>query len=81
MPRPSGEDPQVKVAVDRIACSGHGVCAQLLPRQVVLDEWGYPALSEGQVAVVGAREAGHAVQLCPARALRVVTDPVRERRP
>jgi len=29
-----------RLAVDRVACSGHGVCAQLLAG-VTLDEWGY----------------------------------------
>jgi ferredoxin len=30
--------------VDRVACSGHGVCASLLPGSVRLDEWGYPVV-------------------------------------
>ena len=28
--------------VNPIACTGHGVCAELLPELVALDEWGYP---------------------------------------
>ena len=53
------------LAVDRVACSGHGVCAQLLA-QVRLDEWGYPIVDR---ATVPAAEADVAVRLCPARAL------------
>jgi ferredoxin len=57
-----------ELRVDRVACSGHGICASLLPRTVELDEWGYPVLAPG---------GGHddpadveaAVRLCPARAL------------
>ena len=28
--------------VNPITCSGHGVCAELLPELISLDEWGYP---------------------------------------
>jgi ferredoxin len=83
MTRPS--EPEVRVAVDRVACTGHGLCAQLLPTRVTLDEWAYPVLEEGSVTRAGAVEAAVAVRLCPARALRVVDAPdsggaVRERR-
>ena len=55
-----------RVAVDRILCSGHGICAQTLPGRITLDEWGYPIIaSDG----VGAAEGELAVKLCPARAL------------
>ena len=30
------------VRVDPIACDGHGLCADLLPERIELDEWGYP---------------------------------------
>lgn len=54
--------------VDRVRCSGHGICAQLLPGQVRLDEWGYPIVVDAHVdPSAGAR----AVRLCPALALRV----------
>lgn len=58
--------PPVTVLVDRVACTGHGVCAQLLPGQVALDEWGYPIV-EGAADADAVRVA---VRLCPARALR-----------
>ena len=64
--------PDTRVAVDRVACSGHGVCAQLLPGVVSLDEWGYPVLADGRTAAADRRSARTAVGLCPARALRVV---------
>jgi ferredoxin len=53
------------LAVDRIACTGHGVCAQLLA-QVRLDEWGYPVVDD---ASVSAEDARTAIRHCPARAL------------
>ena len=30
--------------VNPINCSGHGVCAELLPELIALDEWGYPLI-------------------------------------
>lgn len=62
----------VRLAVDRVRCTGHGVCAQLLPDRVRLDEWGYPLLGETGTArevVVDAQAAQLAQQWCPARAL------------
>ena len=29
---------------DPIACTGHGLCADLLPERIELDEWGYPVI-------------------------------------
>lgn len=57
--------PSSRLGVDRVACTGHGVCAQLLA-QVRLDEFGYPIV-EG--AAVHPDEAAPAIALCPARAL------------
>lgn len=70
-PRPESLSPAdrttvARLAVDRIACTGHGACAGLLPDQVRLDEWGYPVLLDDRVD--GAAGAT-AVRLCPARAL------------
>ena len=28
--------------VNPIACDGHGLCAELFPERIKLDEWGYP---------------------------------------
>jgi hypothetical protein len=42
------------------------MCASLLPRQVRLDEWGYPVLDD---ASVPAADGATAIRFCPARAL------------
>ena len=31
-----------RVRVNPIACEAHGMCAELLPERITLDEWGYP---------------------------------------
>ena len=61
--------------VNPIACSGHGLCAELLPELISLDEWGYPLIADGPVPVRLAREARRAVTDCPALALRLAPQP------
>jgi ferredoxin len=65
-----------QLRVNRIACSGHGVCAELLPELVTLDEWGYPVLAgDGAVPHWLMRQARRAVTDCPALALRLTSVP------
>jgi ferredoxin len=64
-----------KLRVNPIACSGHGVCAELLPELISLDEWGYPIVSGQPVPVRLARQARRAVSNCPALALRLAPAP------
>ena len=61
-----------RLAVDPIACTGHGVCAELLPEGVRLDEWGYPLLAAGDVPAELLRQARRAAAACPVRALHLV---------
>jgi ferredoxin len=44
MPSPSETHTVPVLVVDRIACTGHGICASLLPEHVTLDGWGYPVM-------------------------------------
>ena len=60
-----------QLGVDPIACTGHGLCAELLPELVTLDEWGYPILSGRPVPRGLEREARRAVTDCPALALKL----------
>jgi ferredoxin len=66
MPSPSDVRTTPALTVDRIACTGHGICASLLPDEVSLDEWGYPVVHS---TVVDPELGDIAVRLCPARAL------------
>jgi len=47
----------VRLRVNPAACSGHGVCAELLPELVTLDEWGYPVIDGAPVPPALARHA------------------------
>jgi ferredoxin len=60
-----------KVEIDRIKCDGHGLCAELLPERIRLDDWGYPII-EGGVDERVLAHARKAVAHCPVRALRLV---------
>lgn len=54
------------IGVDRIRCTGHGVCAAILPGTVDLDEWGYPVVGSTPPPP---RDVARAIKLCPANAL------------
>lgn len=64
----------VRLRVNPIDCAGHGVCAELLPELVELDEWGYPVLDRGPVPPGLRRQARRAVASCPALALALAPD-------
>jgi ferredoxin len=55
--------------VDAIACGGHGICAELLPELVSLDDWGYPIINEMAIPAALVPLARRAVALCPTLAL------------
>ena len=59
-----------ELSVDPIACRAHGLCAELLPEGIRLDEWGYPILSPGPVPGELTGDARRAVAACPSLALR-----------
>ena len=64
--------PQLKV--DRIACDGYGMCAELLPELIDLDDWGYPIIRDGGVPEALLDHARRAVAVCPVLALRLARD-------
>lgn len=55
--------------VNPIACTAHGLCAELLPESVTLDEWGYPIV--GPILPDHLALARRAVTDCPTLALRL----------
>lgn len=60
-----------RLRVDPIACRAHGMCAELLPELIDLDEWGYPLLAKGPVPTRLRAEAKAAIAACPTLALRL----------
>jgi ferredoxin len=67
----------MKIEVDRIGCDGAGVCAELLPEHISLDEWGYPIVENPDVPAN--RHARRAAALCPNLALHLRPAPSAER--
>jgi ferredoxin len=65
-----------QLRVDWPACKAHGLCAELLPEIVSLDEWGYPIV-QGTVNREVLELAKAAVKACPTLALRLITPPPR----
>jgi ferredoxin len=59
----------VRLVVDRIRCDGYGMCAELLPELIELDDWGYPVLRPGTVPADLEALARRAVAVCPVLAL------------
>jgi ferredoxin len=59
------------LAVDPIACDAHGMCAELLPELIRLDEWGYPVVDPRPVPPHLEGLARRAVAACPTLALKL----------
>jgi len=55
--------------VNPIACTGHGVCAELLPELIKMDPWGYPIVPRVQLDDELLDLARRAVAACPVLAL------------
>jgi ferredoxin len=58
-----------ELRVNPIACQGHGLCAELFPERIHLDDWGYPIVDAEPIPKSLARHARRAVAACPALAL------------
>jgi ferredoxin len=57
-----------RLRVNPITCEAHGLCAELLPELIRLDDWGYPIITpEVPRELVGL--ARRAVDACPTLAL------------
>lgn len=62
-----------RIDVDRIACDGRGLCAELLPELITLDDWGFPIVKQGALPEPLVSVAEDTVDLCPKLALRLVS--------
>lgn len=60
----------VRLRVDWPRCKGRGLCFELLPEVVDLDEWGYPVI-RGSITRDLIADAREAVRSCPTLALRL----------
>ena len=62
----------MRVAVDPIQCVAHGLCAELLPERIRLDDWGYPIIDPDVIPRALLEHAKRAVSACPKVALALI---------
>jgi ferredoxin len=65
--------PMKTLRVNPILCDGHGLCAELLPERVSLDDWGFPIVDGEPLVGELEQHARRAVEMCPTLALRLET--------
>jgi ferredoxin len=64
-----------QLQVNPIQCTAHGLCAELIPERVTLDDWGYPIIDQAPISGDLAAHARRAVAACPVFALKLTTRP------
>jgi ferredoxin len=69
-----------RLRVDPIACAGHGVCAELFPERIRLDDWGYPIIDDEEIPDELLKHARRAAAACPKLALKLAADAKRAQR-
>ena len=60
--------------VDPIACDGRGLCAELFPEWIALDDWGYPIVDRGAIPDELLAHARRAADACPKLALLIAAE-------
>jgi ferredoxin len=66
-----------RLVVNPITCTGHGVCAQLFPEWITMDDWGYPIIDGRPVPEHLMAHARRAASACPTLALLLKKDGTR----
>jgi ferredoxin len=61
----------LRIAIDRIRCDGRGLCAEILPELIRLDDWGYPIIAPGPIPKELLPLAQRATESCPLLALAI----------
>lgn len=64
-----------RLRVDWTRCDAHGLCAELLPEAIGVDDWGYPILRDRDLPRSLMPAARRAVASCPLRAITLVQTP------
>jgi ferredoxin len=55
--------------VNPIKCEAYGLCAEMLPESIDLDDWGYPIIKSTELSPELEKHAQRAVAACPKLAL------------
>ena len=68
----AGPSAGYRLRLDPVACDGRGLCAELLPELISLDDWGFPVIADGPVSERLLPHAKRAAAACPLLALRLM---------
>jgi ferredoxin len=60
---------RMHLRINPIACEAHGLCAELLPELIRLDDWGYPIIEQSEVPDELLGLARRAADACPTLAV------------
>jgi ferredoxin len=60
---------ELRLRVDWIRCDGYGLCGDLLPDLIDLDDWRYPVIPREPVDPARRHDVQRAVDCCPMKAL------------
>ncbi len=63
-----------RLRINPITCEAHGMCAELLPERISLDDWGYPIVDDEPLPPALLDHARRAAQACPTFALLLTRD-------
>jgi ferredoxin len=59
----------LKVRINPIACDAHGLCVEMLPELMRIDDWGYPIIDTSEIPPELEALAQRAASLCPTLAI------------
>lgn len=60
---------ELRLRVDWILCDGYGLCGDLLPDLIGLDDWRYPVIPRDPIDPARRNDVQRAVDCCPMKAL------------
>ena len=66
-----------RLGVNWVACEAHGMCAELLPERITLDDWGYPIIDDRPLPPELEAHARRAADACPTLALALLAERAR----
>lgn len=71
MTPPRTEQTHEYLVVNPITCVGHGLCSELVPEWITLDDWGYPIIDSRAVPKHLRDHIERAIDACPTLALKL----------
>ena len=62
---------RIELRLNPIMCVAHGLCAELFPERITLDDWGYPIIDPTPISPELEEHARRAAAACPTLALLI----------